>query len=95
MRAEYQLVIQFSAKSLSDFDELVALEEKLSECLATGAEVDGHDFGAGEFNVYIRTSDPQRTFGRALLVIQAQCSSFRAHYRKLDSEEEFLLWPIS
>ena len=41
----YQLVLQFAADSLEDFDRLVALEDGLIEELARVAMVDGHDFG--------------------------------------------------
>jgi hypothetical protein len=47
---KYQLVLQFRAESMMDFDELVVLEDLLIENLPPHSEVDGHDFGSGEFN---------------------------------------------
>ena len=55
---KYQLVLQFTADSMEDFDRLVALEDKLIEEMDDVATVDGHDFGSGEFNIFILTDDP-------------------------------------
>lgn len=48
---KYQLVLQFAAASMEDFDRLVALEDRLTGELDNRATVDGHDFGLGEFNI--------------------------------------------
>jgi hypothetical protein len=47
---KYQLVLQFAADSMEDFDRLVALDARLIEELDDVATVDGHDFGSGAFN---------------------------------------------
>jgi hypothetical protein len=52
---KYQLVLQFQAESVQEFDELVVLEELLVKKLPLDSEVDGHDFGSGEFNIFILT----------------------------------------
>jgi len=52
-----QLVLQFTAASMEDFDRLV-LEDSLIQELEGLATVDGHDFGMGEFNIFILTDDP-------------------------------------
>jgi hypothetical protein len=57
---KYQLVLQFKATSTQDFDRLVALEDRLNEEL--NDEVDGHDFGAEEFNSFLVTDDVDKTF---------------------------------
>jgi len=41
---------------------MIALEEDLIEKLGDSADVDGHDMGSGERNIFIFTSDPVRTF---------------------------------
>jgi hypothetical protein len=58
----YQLVLQFAATGLADFENLVRLEESLSRHTRTLAEVDGHDFGSGEFNIFILTDCPEKIF---------------------------------
>ena len=66
---DFQLVLQFRGDSLDDFDVMVALEEELMEELGDSADVDGHDVGSGETNIFIFTSDPTGTFDRAKPVL--------------------------
>jgi len=58
---KFQLVLQFRATDMLKFDELVALEEVLTRNLSPASDVDGHDFGAGEFNIFVRTDHPVET----------------------------------
>jgi len=64
IKMHYQLVLQFGGNTLSDYNEMVELEDLLIENLGKSAEVDGHDCGSGETNIFILTSDPARTFGK-------------------------------
>jgi len=57
----YQLVIQLSG---DDLDALVRLEEAVVERLGDLGDVDGHDIGRGEMNIFIFTDDPRRAFDR-------------------------------
>ena len=66
---KYQLVLQFAASSTEDFDRLVALEDRMIGELDDLATVDGHDFGLGEFNIFILTDDPAESFGKAQRVV--------------------------
>ena len=61
----FQLVLQFNSDSLSDYDAMVTLEDELIQELGDAADVDGHDIGSGQTNIFIVTSDPESTFGRA------------------------------
>jgi hypothetical protein len=95
--AEYQLVLQFPCNSIEDFDGVVALEDALiAELLGALADVDGHDSGSGEANIFILTSEPKEAFERAHAVV-AKASRLapvlRAVYGKLDAEEYLVLWP--
>jgi hypothetical protein len=45
---KYQLVLQFQAERVQEFDELAVLEDLLVENLPSHSVVDGHDFGSGE-----------------------------------------------
>jgi hypothetical protein len=67
---KYQLALQFRGDSLDNFDEMVALEDELIEKLGDSADVDGHDMGSGERNIFIFTSDPARTFSEARPVLE-------------------------
>ena len=55
---QYQLTLQFRGDSLGDYDAMVALEDELTEQVGDSAEVDGHDCGSGETNIFIFTPDP-------------------------------------
>ena len=92
---KYQLVLQFCGDSLADYDAMIALEDALIEQLRGIAEVDGHDMGSGEWNIFIFTSDPAATFHRArpLLERRHQLQSVTAAFRELEGEQFKLIWP--
>ena len=50
---KYQLVLQFQAESVQEFDELAVLEDLLVENLPSHSVVDGHDIGSGELNIFV------------------------------------------
>ena len=91
----YQLVLQFRGDSLDDFDAMVALEEELMEELGDSADVDGHDVGSGETNIFIFTSDPAGTFDRAkpVLARKQRLQVVTAAYRPVDGEQFTVIWP--
>jgi len=88
----YQLVLQFEEL---DFDTLTEIEDALIEALASSAEVDGHDIGSGEANIFIVTTKPEETFERVRELLAANPSSpnYRAAYRPVTSEQFMALWP--
>ena len=73
----YQLVVQIKPAQPDDFDRLVNWENALIEHLAMSAEADGHDLGAGEFNVFIFTDDPSGTFRKIQSLPETQCCPHR------------------
>jgi hypothetical protein len=91
----YQLVLQFRGDSLGEFDAMVALEDELIEHLGDSADVDGHDVGSGECNIFIFTSDPVATFDRAKAVLERrqQLRTVTAAYREVEGENYTLIWP--
>ena len=62
---KYQLVLQLPTSAI-DLDDVIALEDALSEALDASATVDGHDFGSGEGNIFIFTEDPADTLRQML-----------------------------
>lgn len=81
----YQLVLQFRAGSAADFDKLAVLEDLLIENLPSTWEVDGHDSGRDEFNVFILTEQPEECFQAAEKIIRQYYPSqqLKAVYREL------------
>ena len=91
----YQLVLQFAANSMTDFDRLISLEIKLMETLDDTGAVDGHDFGSGTFNIFVLTNEPTATFTEAHQAIldEGIPNELRAAYREGSGEDYVILWP--
>ena len=47
---KYQLILQWPATSINDYDKMIDIENTLTANLADQSEVDGHDVGSGEVN---------------------------------------------
>jgi hypothetical protein len=91
-----QLVIQFPLKALnpdrSEFGAVIAIEERL-ERLSKGAyDVDGHDAGMGEMNIFIITESAVATFEAIKDHLPGE-RSWRAGFRDLDSDDYSPLAP--
>jgi hypothetical protein len=91
---QYQLVLQFAANSVTDFDALVAIEHQLIDALGADA-VDGHDMGSGEANIFLPTSDPRRTFHQIAATLEStgHMATVTAAYRRIDEDQYHVLWP--
>lgn len=92
---EYQLVLQLPASSIEDYDRMIAVEEALIEGLAGLADVDGHDAGQGEVNIFILTDDPRQVFERIRLLPGARdiVRDLRVAYREINGDEFEILFP--
>ena len=93
-RFMYQLVLQFAPWSDRDFDALVRLEDELESVVRAG-EVDGHDWGSNEANIFILTEDPATVLQSCMPVIAEAglMPSFSAGCRLLAEEAYARLWP--
>jgi hypothetical protein len=90
---EYQLVLEFHGDSPAEFEQVVAIQEKLDGILRNG-EVDGNDVGQGIVNIFIITKQPERCFEEVRQHIAGgQPQPAAAGYRSLDEEEYKRLWP--
>lgn len=96
MAQRFQLVLQFDAKKPNDLEDLVRIEDMFRDVLGPKANVDGHDVGAGEFNIFIFTSALEETFERAQALLSAHCPlrKFKAAYREPEAEDFVILWPL-
>lgn len=91
-----QLVLQFPAHDMADYDAVIKVEELLIRGLGDRAEVDGHDVGLGAMNVFVWTEDATGTFAmvRELLADHALGSAFEAGYTERDADVDYTpLWP--
>jgi len=90
-----QLVLQFPGRSLKDYDSLIELEDRIIGGLGNFGEVDGHDMGVGEMNIFIHTDHPKLTFEQIKSLI-GTCEVMRelkAAYRDVGQESFTILHP--
>ena len=91
----YMLVLQFDAQTLSDYDTLIAFEDRISEAISSVDEVDGHDMGGNEMNIFIMTESPKAALERVMIAVPElkDQNDFKAAFRLLDGEQYTALWP--
>lgn len=92
---KYQLIVQLPGSSAGDYDAMLELEEALTESLGDLGDVDGHDAGSGEMNIFIFTDDPTRAFERVKAVLGAGdfMSRFKAAYREVGKDSFTIRYP--
>lgn len=91
----FQVVVQLRAESSEDFERMLALEEELIGGLGDFAEVDGHDSGQGEINLFVHTDEPDLVFNRirTLPVARRMLPELAIAYRRFDSDDFKILFP--
>jgi hypothetical protein len=91
----FQVVLQWPAHSSEDYDEMVGVEELLIAKLTAQSEVDGHDFGVGETNIFVATDDPRRAFEeiKGILFEHSLWPDVVIAFRHMDGTEYHVLWP--
>jgi hypothetical protein len=92
---KYQLVLQWPASSIKDYDAMIDVEDALVEKLSEGSEVDGHDAGSGEVNIFIHTDEPGRAFNEVKAVLGSRdfWVDARVAFREVAATEYTVLWP--
>jgi hypothetical protein len=91
----FQLVLQFKPWGSTQLVELVDLEKQLIEALDGVADIDGHDVGSNEANIFILCSDPAVVFpGCVPFVTKAGLLPIlSAAHRPCDGERYTRIWP--
>ena len=92
---KYQLVLQWDASSIMDYDMLIEIENALIERLKDGSKIDGHDAGSGEMNIFIHTDHPEKTFSAISVAIGTRdfWVNARVAYREFAGSDYTVLWP--
>lgn len=92
---KYQLVVQWPSTSIKDYDAMIKAEDALIERLSELHEVDGHDAGVGEVNIFILTNDFGKAFDEVKAVLQDEdlWVDARVAYRDVKGGEYTILWP--
>jgi len=91
----YLLVIQLPYRDELDFEKMISLEDTFDKVLGDIGEVDGHDEGSGEINVFIRTTRPQDSFNALLGSIEQSFSKneLKAAFRPESGSMYSIIWP--
>ena len=91
---KYQLVLQFDASNIEDFDQVIEIENSTTDVLGNAHVVDGHDFGSGEMNIFIHTDKPNDAFEIIKTkLVPTMGKEMKAAYRELSGENYTVLWP--
>jgi hypothetical protein len=92
---KYIFVLQWPASSIDDYDSMVAIENLLISALSKNSNVDGHDIGAGETNIFIETDDPNGLYEeiKSALGSHGAWSYIRVAYRNTEGGAYMILWP--
>ena len=91
---KYQLVIQFP-EELYDLDWIADIEDRLDESLID-AEVDGHDIGNGEVNIFIHANNPIDTLTTVKNLLKEEkvgLENIKIAYREINADVYIPLWP--
>ena len=92
---KYQLVIQFPEEMYADLDWIADLEDRLDASIVD-AEVDGHDIGSGEVNIFIHANNPINTFQIAKNILEedgVELNNIKIAYREISKNNYIPLWP--
>lgn len=74
---------------------MLLLEERLTSEIGPLGDVDGHDVGARQMNIFILTDDPKAAFEHIRHLIDASifANSYAAAYRPVAGEDYAVLHP--
>jgi hypothetical protein len=90
-----ELVLQLPGHSIKDYDSLLELENSITGGLGTLGEVDGHDMGVGEMNIFIHSDHPKLAFEKikALLGTKDFLPDLKAAYRDIGKDNFTIIYP--
>ncbi|MGX9773066.1 hypothetical protein ACWYXN_06060 [Janthinobacterium aestuarii] len=95
MKKEYQLIFQWDASTIENFDSIVETESILRKNLQRKHSVDGHDMGVGEANIFVLTQFPIEAFDESMRILKGQDAliGVRIAYREVLKDDYVILWP--
>ena len=91
---KYQLTLQFQESSIEGYDWLIETEEEIENILHPSHEVDGHDCGSGEMNIFVITNNPNEAFKEINYNLSLTgIKNMKVAYRELEGEIYTVMWP--
>lgn len=93
---DYQLVIKFWRKSLTDETFLETVEAELKEALGDSVELEGYDVSPKEINLFMLTGDPRVSFRKARDVLERKgvVNGLSAAFRLNGGAQFTSVWPL-
>ncbi|MEO8161575.1 MAG: hypothetical protein ABI588_09160 [Arenimonas sp.] len=93
---QYQLVFRFRKLAFEAADGMQALELALAGALAGTAQLDGHDTGKRDIDLFLLTADPGSTFRRSKPVLEklALLDKVTVAHRLEGGARFTVLWPL-
>ncbi len=93
---QHQLVLQLRRSSVEDPALVGVLETRIGEILGASAEMDGHDIGARDINLFILTPDPASAFRRSKPVLEELqlLDKVTAAHRVVGGAQFKVIWPL-
>ena len=93
---QYQLVFRFRKSSLERPDDIQLLEHVLAESLGDAVQLDGHDIGPREVNLFLMTPDPVAAFRRSKPALEqlALLEKVTVAYRVEGGARFTVVWPL-
>lgn len=88
-------MFQLPGSSRSDFETLIGLEHELRASIGGLGNVDGHDMGSGEMNIFVLTAHPIRVFeaARTLPTFAQVMPKLKVAFREVAGETYEVLHP--
>ena len=92
---KFQLVLQLPATSIKDYDTLIELEDSVLRGLGGLGNVDGHDAGSGEANIFILTDEPHLVFERIETMLGSKdfMPDLKVAYREIGTDNFTIIHP--
>ena len=74
---------------------MIELEDTITANVGDIAEVDGHDIGSGETNIFILTNEPRAAFERIKQFLGTRdfMPSLKVAFRRIGDDEFAILYP--
>ena len=93
---KYLLVLQLPASSIKDYDKMIRFEESVIEALGEFGDVDGHDAGSGEMNMFILTDEPELAFERIKTLdgVRPLMPKLKVAYRENGKSDFTIIHPL-
>jgi hypothetical protein len=81
---------------ITTYDTMIEIENVLIETLSSENEIEGHDNGAEEVNIFIHTNNALKTFDevKAILGKSAYWEGVKVAYREIVKSQYIVLWPV-